>query len=351
MQQVIAVLLGAACSGGTSFCFGAFLLRKLKLELDRTEHAALAFVAGAACYSQLVFLLCAISLARPYVFIFIGLLAGVIITFTRGNVSRARFARFPGRWKWLFGALFAAFGTVYLVNALAPEMSPDGSAYHLPFVAHYLRAHGFTRIDQNPYASLPQGIDLSFLPAISLGGNSAASLVHFLFLIDLPLLMITYGRRFGFPLPAAAAAFLVFASPAFGWDGTSAYVDVAAATILFALFYVLELWRAGRRTCLLAIIGILAGFCFSAKYSAAIGIPYALGVMAWSEWRGHKPWLRPAFTIGCLAALFVLPWMIKNQIYSGNPLAPFANRLFPNSQLHASLEQPYLLDLQHYHTT
>jgi hypothetical protein len=189
MQQVLAILLGALCSGGTSLCFGAFLLRRLHLELERTEYAALAFVTGSACYSQLVFLFSATSLARPYVFIAVGLLAALFIVCTRGNVSHTTFARFPTRWKWLFGALFACFGIVYLVNALAPEMSPDGSAYHLPFVTHYLRAHGFTRIDQNLYANLPQGIDLLFLPAVSLGGNSGASMVHFLFLLDLPLLM------------------------------------------------------------------------------------------------------------------------------------------------------------------
>jgi hypothetical protein len=351
MPQALDIVLGALCSGGAFFCFGAFLLRRLNLALERTEYAAMAFVTGSACYSLFVFLLCATSLATPYVFASVSLLAGLIVTRTRGNVSRITFAAFPTRWKWLFGGLFAAFGIVYLVNALAPEMSPDGSAYHLPFVARYLRAHGFARIDQNLYGSLPQGIDLLFLPAVCLGGNSAASLVHLLFLLDLPLLMVSYGRRFGFPLPAAAAAFVVFASPAFGWDGTSAYVDVAAATILFALFYLLQIWCTERTACLLAPIGILAGFSFSAKYSAAIGIPYALGLVAWRQWRDRKPALRPALTIGCAAALFVLPWMIKNQIYSRNPLAPFANRIFPNPQANASLEQQYLLDLHHYHLT
>ena len=109
MQQVLAILLGTLCSGGTSLCFGAFLLRRLHLELERTEYAALAFVTGSACYSQLVFLLSAMSLARPYVFIAVGLLAALFIICTRSNVSHTTFARFPTRWKWLFGALFACF--------------------------------------------------------------------------------------------------------------------------------------------------------------------------------------------------------------------------------------------------
>jgi hypothetical protein len=176
-------------------------------------------------------------------------------------------------------------------------------------------------------------------------------MVHFLFLLALPLMMIGYGRRFGFPLPALAAAFLVFASPVVGWDGTSAYVDVAAAAILFALFCLLSIWQTARVSSLLIPIGILAGFSFAAKYTAAIGIPYALGIVIWTQWRAGKPLLRPALTICGVAALFVLPWMIKNQIFASNPLAPFANRLFPNPNVHVSFEEQYRFDLRHYHLT
>ena len=348
MQQVLGILLGALCSGGASYCFGTLLFRRLNLKLERTEYIALAFVVGSACFSEIIFVLCSIGLARKEVFVALGLLAGIAVICTRGNTTHARFARLPTRWIWLFGVLFAAFGIVYLVNALAPEMSPDGSAYHLPFVARYLRAHGFERISQNLYGNLSQGIELLFLPAFSLGGPSASAMVHFLFLLDLPLMMIGYGRRFGFPLPALAAAFLVFASPVLGWDGTSAYVDVAAAAILFALFYLLSIWEIGRLSRLLVPIGILAGFSFAAKYTAAIGIPYALGIVIWTQWRAGKAWLRPVLTVCGVAALFVLPWMIKNQMFGSNPFAPFANRLFPNPYVHVSFEEQYRFDLRHY---
>ena len=50
-------------------------------------------------------------------------------------------------------------------------------------------AHAFTPIPGNLYASFPQGIELLFLPAVALGGNSPAAMVHFLFLLDLAVLM------------------------------------------------------------------------------------------------------------------------------------------------------------------
>ena len=352
MQEVIGTLAGAFLSGFVSLCIGLVLFQRLALKLERTEYLSLAFVAGSACFSQVIFFLSTIHLARKGVFIVIGLLIVAVTFGLRKRISGpVRLIPIPRRWKWFAAVLFASFGVVYLVNAMAPEMSPDGAAYHLPFVDRYLHAHGFETIGDDFYASLPQGIELLFLPAVALGGHSSAALVHFLFLIALPLLMVSYGRRFGFPVPAAVAAFLVFASPLVGWDGTSAYVDVAAATVLFALFYLLQVWEVNMEPNLLIPIGILAGFCFAVKYTAGIGVLYAFGFVGWRLWRRRQPLLRPLLTVSVLAAIYILPWMIKNAVQTGNPLAPFANHLFPNPYVHVSFEQDYRAYLRHYHLT
>jgi putative Ca2+/H+ antiporter (TMEM165/GDT1 family) len=351
MQEVIAIFAGASLAGLASLCIGLALFRRLGLQLERTEYFSLAFVAGSACFSQVIFLLASVHLARRGVFIAIALFtAGA--TLVAGRIRHAvRLTPLPRNWKWFSALLFAPFGIVYLVNALAPEMSPDGAAYHLPFVARYLQAHGFERITGDFYASLSQGIELLFLPAVSVGGHSSASLFHLLFLINLPILMICYGRRFGFPIPAAAAAFLVFASPLIGWDGTSAYVDVAAATVMFALFYLLEVWDSNGELNLLIPIGILAGFSYATKYTGAIAVPYALAFVSWKLWRSRRPLAEPILIVAAFAAFFILPWMCKNALTTGNPLAPFANHLFPNPYVHVSFEQEYRTYLRHYHLT
>ena len=352
MQEVFGTLAGAFLSGFVSLCIGLVLFQRLALKLERTEYLSLAFVAGSACFSEIIFFLSSIHLARTSAFISIGLLVTAVAFGLSKRISASvRLMPLPRQWMWLAAALFACFGVVYLVNAMAPEMSPDGAAYHLPFVDRYLHAHGFEKIEGDFYASLPQGIELLFLPAVALGGHSSAAMVHFLFLVDLPLMMVCYGRRFGFPIPAAAAAFLVFASPLMGWDGTSAYVDVAAATVLFALFYLLQVWEVTTAPSLLIPIGILAGFSFAVKYTAGIGVPYAIGFVSWRLWRSQRPILKSLFTVSALAAIYILPWMIKNAVETGNPLAPFANHLFPNPFVHVSFEHDYRAYLRHYHLT
>ncbi|MDQ6758343.1 MAG: glycosyltransferase family 39 protein, partial [Acidobacteriota bacterium] len=216
--------------------------------------------------------------------------------------------------------------------------SPDGSAYHLTTVAEYFRRHGFVHILTDVLANLPQGLELLFLFAFSFGRHSAAALVHFTFLAALPWLMFCYGRRFGISVAGAASAIFVFASPIVGVDGSSAYVDVALAAVLFALFYFLQIWIASPQPRLLVPVGILAGFSFAIKPTAFVACPYALGVVAWTLWRARKPVLRPALTMAVVASLLVLPWLIKSWLWIGNPLTPFANRLFPNPHVHVAFE-------------
>src|SRR5262249_22026696 len=151
-------------SGGTSLCLGIILFQKLRLGLKGVEYFALAFIAGAACFSEIVFLLCSVGLAYRAVFLGVAAAAAIgAISLTGKMETRPLLSSLPRRIS-LPALLFLMFGMVYLVNALAPEMSPDGAAYHLPFIDRYLRAHRFEAIPTNFYASFPQGIELLFLP-------------------------------------------------------------------------------------------------------------------------------------------------------------------------------------------
>ena len=41
-------------------------------------------------------------------------------------------------------------------------------------------------------------------------------------------------------------ALLTFASPIAGYDGTTAYIDIAVACVLFTVFYLLQIWDQER---------------------------------------------------------------------------------------------------------
>ena len=343
MTSAISVLFGALLAVATCLALGTILLRALSLPFYRSEERFLAFVLGSACLSALVFLLAATHLAYKGVFLVVGGAAIVSALMLGAHHPKGEnFSPLPPLWKWAFGAVFGAFTILYFFNAMAPEMSPDGMTYHLGEVAKYYRAHGFVRITTNLYGNLSQGIELLFFFAFAHGKHSAAALVHYAFLVSLTFLMLCYGRRIGRPAVGMAGALFFYVSPLVGQDGTVAYNDVAIAAILFALFYLLQIWDEDHNAYYLVPIGILTGFSFAAKYTAFLAVPYALGFIAWRSWRSRKPVLRPLLVVSSLALVFILPWLAKNTLWVDNPVSPFANRLFPNPYVHVSFEEGYI---------
>src|SRR5260370_10023181 len=105
-----------------------------------------------------------------------------------------------------------------------------------------------------------------FLFAYAFGRHSAAALTHFAFLVTLPLAMLCYARRFGFPVAGICAALLVFVSPVVGLDGSVAYNDVATAAIIFTAFYLAWIWPSdASSSAVLVPLGLVAGFAYAAN--------------------------------------------------------------------------------------
>ncbi len=343
MLATLSILLGWLLTVSACYAAGLLLLGFLKPVLYREEQHFFRFVTGAACFSLLVFLLTAAHLAYAPLFAGVetALIALAIWQKVKDRDQIVPLPDFSFIWKLLFWAPVFVFGIYYFVHALAPEISPDGSTYHLGIVGRYLRQHGFGHITTDMYANLSEGIEMLFLAAYSIGKHSAAALVEFTFLLALPWGLLSYGRRIGFPKAGILGALLVYASPIFGMSGTVAYNDAAGACILFATFYLLQIWAETRQHRLVPVIGLLAGFCFAAKYTLFLALPFAGLFLIWHLWRARQPWLRPIAIYSIFALLMVAPWTLKNWLTVGNPVSPFANRLFPNPYITPQFEQEY----------
>jgi hypothetical protein len=344
MPAALYILFGALFTTAVCISAGRLLLRWTGVVLYRVEQEALAFVAGAAPLSLMVFILAALHAARKGVFLALGLaIIATAIHVERRSAPRPVFPPLPRLWRATFGAIFGLFTILYFFNAMAPEFSPDGVAYHLAFVAKYMRAHGLVRMPMDMYAHLSQGVEMLFLFAFAFGRHSSAALVHYAFLLALTLSILSYGRRIGCPIAGVAAALFVYLSPVVGIDATSAYVDVAVAAILFTTFYLLQIWDGDRSVRLSAVIGLVAGFAYAAKYTAFLAVPYAT---AYVIWRGRR--LKPAATTAACSLVLIAPWVIKNAIWVANPFSPMLNAWFPNPYVHISFEQDWSKYLRDY---
>jgi hypothetical protein len=344
MRPAFMALLGAGFTCAGCYASGAVLIDRLQLKLRGPERFPLALVLGGACLHLAVFAILALQIA--YWPVLVALLLAVIGFAVRcgsWRVSGERSEPLSTTLRTLCVLLFGAFTLIYFLHAWAPEISPDGSAYHLGFVARYLRSHGFERITTSMYAVLGGGVEMLFVPAFAIGKHSAAALTHLAFLIALALSIVAYGRRLGKPWAGVVGAFLVYASPVAGIDGSSAYIDAAAAAIVFSVFYWLEIWDELRDERILIPIGLLAGFAYAAKYTIFAIALYAIGFLLW-----RTRSMRPVLKMLGWASLTMTPWVLKNWIVLHNPVAPFANQLFRNPYFHAGVIDEWSAYLRSY---
>ena len=300
---------------------------------------AIALAVGAAAESSMVFVLLVFGVGNRVTFILLGTVC--LAVFWRLGRDAARLAD-PAKARadrvtlYLTGAALAFYGALYLINALAPELEPDARMYHLGLTAEYVRLGGFpSRVGF--YEMLPQGLEMLFVPAFAFGQHSAARLVHCAFLLATVPLIWRIGRRLGLPEAAVlAAAALYFCAPIVGITGTSAYTDVGGVFFTLATFYVLLVWRDTRDVRYLAVAGITAGFCYAIKFPgglvAILAVVYVVAVERGIHVR------RLALLAGAALAV-AAPWILRDVIMTGNPVAPLFNRIFPNPYFHLSMEK------------
>ena len=339
MGTVLYILLGWALTVAACYACGAMLLARLRVSWSREEALGLRFVAGAGIYSFLVFFLGIGHLYYRATFVALPVLL-VLAAWRMGALAMPaeRLEPLPAFWRRMLW-LGAPFTVLYLANAMAPEASPDGAAYHLGLVAKYYRERAMVPVTTNIYAALSQGMEMLFLSAYAVGRHSAAALVHFTYLLVLPWLLVSFGRRYGMPGAGVAAALLVYCSPVVGIDGISAYNDVAAAVVWFSLFLVLRRMEEMPASLgLVVLAGVLGGSAYGMKYTLA---PALILAGCWVLWLHGRAAARPLLTLGAAAAPLILPWVIRNGLWWHNPLAPFFNNWFPNPYVQYWFELDY----------
>ena len=327
-MTVLSILFGGALPLAAAYAWGRVLLRRVAAPPE------IALAVGAAVESLLVFLLLLLHLGWWPVYLAAGLAPLAALAFIRrAGLPDVPVEQLGRNGRIAAGVIFAAYGFWYLVNAMAPEVTPDGITYHLGLAFDYVRLGRFP--DRFAfYDALPQGMEMLFAMAFAFGRHSAAKLVEFGFLAATPTLMLRVARRLRLTDRAwLVAAVLYFCSPVAGATGTSSYNEGALVFFTLAAFYLLLLWRdTDQRWCLLAA-GLAGGFCYSIKLPGAmVLVGAAIWVVAARRWRGLAP-----LAVGALPA--VAPWLLRNTVVAGDPLAPFGNALFPNRCFHLLSER------------
>jgi len=225
------------------------------------------------------------------------------------------------KWYWPL-YLIVLVGVVEL--ALRPLLPPaiwDETSFHLPYAREWAQAGKMTIGWQFRYPLFPMNYQLLYALAFVFRDEFLPHILHslagWLTCVGIYGLAVrSYGKLAAW---IGVAVFVYLGGELFA----NAYIDLALTMYVFFAFSCLYLWRETDGAPYLYISALLFGLALGVKHHAWLFMPlYMLGVLG----KERKPRVLVAIVI-----LLMLPcvyWYLRSYLISGNPVHPFAGRIF-----------------------
>ena len=323
---------------------GGRVLRGLMpaLRLSRLEHALLAEAVGLGALSMVTLALGLLGLLRPW--LLLGLLAASLVWLGPGlwRAARAVYAA----WRPLVGAawrhgdlrgpaLGAAVLAIALLGgllwALAPSIHFDALVYHLGVPAIYVREQVIVEVPEEFRSYWAHNAEMLYTLALALAGQPAPGLLHLAAGGLTTGLVYAAGRRLADARVGLLAAALFYTLPLVTWLSGTANIDLLATLYAAGMVYAVLAWWQSADDAWLTLAGILAGLGLGAKLNVALTLlPLGLIVLAAviARYRLSRRALAALLRFGLPALLLFTPWLVRDALWTGNPIFPYFNAVF-----------------------
>ncbi|MGQ0644887.1 MAG: ArnT family glycosyltransferase [Elusimicrobiota bacterium] len=233
-----------------------------------------------------------------------------------------------GRGEQLAAAGLFFYAALLGAAAGAPPVAYDALSYHLALPKLYLQQGAISFVPYNNTSQWPALMQMLYLPGLSAGQPQAAQTVQWFMAVLCALWVYRVGTTAWNARVGLAAAAVLSLQPLFQILSVTALIDLALC--FYALMTLYAAWRyqeTGRRFWLI-LAGLMGGCAGSVKLT---GMAWLAAVLTGVWLFGNRK--RPA-RIGDLAlagaagVLLMLPWLIRSQMETGNPIWPLAHRMF-----------------------
>jgi hypothetical protein len=290
------------------------------------------------------------------VFLLLWLALTVILRRELGRLA-AHLARAPVRWVragmptapslWQRVVLLLVFVSLLHLplRTMLPVSDWDAVAYHLTAPKLYLGLHRFVGLPELPLANAPSGLEMIYLLGLAAGTDGLGKVLMLSFTVMLSLVIYALARRLCHAgagwiaaLSLLGSLWLVAVMPLTLTDGAGAFL--LALGVYEACRWAEEQahrdgaaqrpWRLAAHDRRLARSALLVGLAVCCKLTNIPGIPAlvaAVGLVGLAA-PGATPLMRlilaarSTIIAGCLALAPLLPWLLKNLYFFGNPLYP-----------------------------
>src|SRR3989339_952301 len=305
-----------------SFQIGYFLLKKFNFNFNVFLEIAASIGIGLAFFSLITFFLGIFGiLYKPVFYILLSILLVLSLINFRHKIN----LKMPKLDLWGFLSIFTIL--IFIISAFIGAMAPptfyDSLVYHLSIPSQYIKNHKIFYIDYNLYANFPQNIEMLYTMALILYNDILANLLHFIYF---PLtLLLMYGFFWGKSeknIPLLSILTLV-TTPAIVLLAYGTYIDLGLTFYLFLSFVLLIEWINTNNNKLLILTGLLCGFSIGIKYTAVISVFIFSLIVLYTCLKEKRNIIKPVLLFLSSIILVISPWLIKNYIFTNNPIFPF----------------------------
>ena len=240
---------------------------------------------------------------------------------------------------WSFIALIAIITLPVFIKSLYCATGWDDTMYHLPIAKAFLDSHHLIATPFLRYVVFNNFTNLLFVPLLAVGGDTASNQLSVASFIFCGLGIYACLKRFN-SANAGLIGLLAWSSSSFLWDlGSTSLVDMNLALMAlggtYAALNALESKEATTQNRFSILAGAFLGCTVASKLLGALLVTSLLAaanaVSLFSNQINLQK-LKPVFLItlkiGILAGIVAAPWFLRSYFLTGNPVWPFAEKIF-----------------------
>ncbi len=240
---------------------------------------------------------------------------------------------------WLIGGLLLLLVGLVVATVLlgsVPPVDRDALTHHLFVPRLWLEHGGIHEIPEIPFSYYPMNLDLLYTVPLALGNDIVPKYIHYLFALLTALLLHRHiARRLGRVYGLLGAVFFL-SVPVILKLSITVYVDLGLVFFTTAALLLLLRWaEEGFPWRWLVLAGLCCGLAAGTKYNGLVAVValtllvpmlYQRGAGEAKQSNGRALLCGLVFALATLTAFS--PWLVRNYLWTGNPIYPLHDRLF-----------------------
>lgn len=240
----------------------------------------------------------------------------------------------------LIGFLLSLIISIIILSYV-PPVSRDALTHHLAVPKLYLKHGGIYEIPALKCSYYPMNLDLLYLIPLSFGNDIIPKFIHFSFALMTAWLIFSYLKKRIDTCYAIFGVLLFLSLPVIIKLSITVYVDLGLIFFSTASIICLLKWieKDFDIKCLI-YSAIWCGFALGTKYNGLIVLFLLALFVPFIYLRSiHRGTYIQSRAIGYSAVFMIVslmvfsPWMIKNYIWTNNPIYPLYNKWFNTEKI------------------